>query len=127
MVRGNPIRAQQVFDRMCESVMICMMFMPHAVSVEEKYGTSDGVAKAQGMLLVVSKRKKVDQETGQVEGEFCMFKSSCSLTATNWDPVFPNDEHEANPTLQDALLGASRPQADFRRSVDYRPPHPLGG
>jgi hypothetical protein len=36
---------------------------------EESHGTADDIAKVQGMMPVVSKRRHVDQETGQtVEG-----------------------------------------------------------
>lgn len=37
---------------------------------EEKHGTSDDIAKVQGMMPIVSKKRHVDEETGQVvEGE----------------------------------------------------------
>ena len=40
---------------------------------EEKYGTREDVAKVQDMMPIVSKRRKVDQETGQtVEGELLL-------------------------------------------------------
>ncbi len=40
---------------------------------EEKYGTHEDAAKVQDMMPIVSKRRKVDQETGQtVEGRILL-------------------------------------------------------
>ena len=53
------------------------------------------------MMPIVSKRRQVDQETGQtVEGKrYLTFHHPHSLTlATDWDLVFADDEREANPT-----------------------------
>jgi len=37
---------------------------------EEKHGTPDGVAKVEAMKPIISKRRRVDQENGQmVEGK----------------------------------------------------------
>lgn len=53
-------------------------------SFEETHGTPDDVAKVQAMMPIVSKRRHVDQETGQA--------------VEDWDLVFADDEREANPT-----------------------------
>ncbi|KAF5378886.1 hypothetical protein D9615_006985 [Tricholomella constricta] len=51
---------------------------------EETHGTEAEVAKVQGMMPIVSKRRHVDKETGE--------------TVEDWDLVFADDEREANPT-----------------------------
>ncbi|KAF8069179.1 pre-mRNA-splicing factor CLF1 [Lyophyllum atratum] len=51
---------------------------------EETRGTEADVAKVQGMMPIVSKRRVVDEETGE--------------TVEDWDLVFADDEREANPT-----------------------------
>lgn len=53
-------------------------------SFEETHGTPEDVSKVQSMMPIVSKRRHVDQETGQ--------------TVEDWDLVFADDEREANPT-----------------------------
>jgi len=51
---------------------------------EENHGTTGDVKKVEGMMPIVSKRRVVDQETGQ--------------TVEDWDLVFADDERESNPT-----------------------------
>ncbi|GLB42431.1 putative pre-mRNA-splicing factor CLF1 [Lyophyllum shimeji] len=51
---------------------------------EETHGTDADVAKVQGMMPIVTKRRHVDEETGE--------------TVEDWDLVFADDEREANPT-----------------------------
>ncbi|KAK7060421.1 NineTeen Complex (NTC) component [Paramarasmius palmivorus] len=90
MVAGDIGIARQVFDRAykdlkgrglkSERVALLEVWK----SFEEENGTADDVAKVQGMMPIVSKRRKVDQETGQ--------------TVEDWDLVFADDEREANPT-----------------------------
>lgn len=68
---------------------------------EESHGSADDVAKVQGMMPIVSKRRHVDTETGQtVEG--MSFSYSQFGIASNgridWDMVFADDERESNPT-----------------------------
>ncbi|TFK98675.1 pre-mRNA-splicing factor CLF1 [Pterulicium gracile] len=53
-------------------------------SLEESRGTPEDVAKVQGMMPIVTKRRHVDQETGQM--------------VEDWEMVFADDEREANPT-----------------------------
>ena len=46
---------------------------------EEKHGTPDGVAKVEAMKPIISKRRRVDQENGQmVEGKEFQRFLSCS-------------------------------------------------
>ncbi|KAF8346034.1 pre-mRNA-splicing factor CLF1 [Amanita rubescens] len=107
MVPGDPIRARQVFEKgykdlkskglKNERVALLEVWK----TFEEKYGTREDVAKVQDMMPIVSKRRKVDQETGQ--------------TVEDWDLVFADDEREANPTsfkfLQMAQAWASAKKA----------------
>ncbi|EIN14434.1 protein prenylyltransferase [Punctularia strigosozonata HHB-11173 SS5] len=51
---------------------------------EENNGTPDDVTKVQGLMPIVSKRRHVDEETGQV--------------VEDWEMVFADDERENNPT-----------------------------
>lgn len=51
---------------------------------EEEHGTEEDVSKVEGMKPIVSKKRHVDQETGQ--------------TVEDWDLVFADDERESNPT-----------------------------
>ncbi|ESK94476.1 pre-mrna-splicing factor clf1 [Moniliophthora roreri MCA 2997] len=90
MVAGDAALARQVFERAykdlkgrglkSERVALLEVWK----TFEEEHGTTDEVAKVQGMMPIVSKRRKVDQETGQ--------------TVEDWDLVFADDEREANPT-----------------------------
>jgi crooked neck len=70
---------------------------------EEQHGTSDDAAKVDAMKPIISKRRRVDQENGQmVEGEFfddifiplVLMNPSCSEHVF----VFPDDEKESHPT-----------------------------
>ncbi|KAF8731621.1 hypothetical protein AX14_004568, partial [Amanita brunnescens Koide BX004] len=71
MVPGDPALARQVFDKgykdlkskglKNERVALLEVWK----TFEEKYGTPEDVARVQGMMPIVSKRRKVDQETGQ--------------------------------------------------------------
>jgi crooked neck len=68
---------------------------------EEQHGSEEDLSKVQGMMPIVSKRRHVDEETGQVvEGRFCFeFISVGSLRVrSDWEMVFADDEREANPT-----------------------------
>ncbi|KAF8623371.1 hypothetical protein AX17_007448 [Amanita inopinata Kibby_2008] len=86
---GDPTRARQVFERGYKDLKSKSLKNERVAllevwkSFEEKHGTSDDVAKVQSMMPVVSKRRHVDQESGQ--------------TVEDWDLVFPDDEREANP------------------------------
>ena len=69
---------------------------------EQSHGSSDDVAKVQGMMPVRGKKRHVDQETGQmVEGSSCPF-SLCPVTQiylfSDVEWVFADDERESNPT-----------------------------
>ncbi|KAF9445713.1 protein prenylyltransferase [Macrolepiota fuliginosa MF-IS2] len=87
---GDPIRARQVFERGYKDLKERSLKNERVVlletwkSFEETHGTPDDVAKVQSMMPIVSKRRHVDQETGQ--------------TVEDWDLVFADDEREANPT-----------------------------
>ncbi|KAJ8081873.1 NineTeen Complex (NTC) component [Marasmius tenuissimus] len=90
MVAGDASIAREVFGRgyknlkekglKSERVALLEVWK----TFEEENGTPEDVKKVQDMMPVVSKRRKVDQETGQ--------------TVEDWDLVFPDDERESNPT-----------------------------
>ncbi|KAF7763681.1 hypothetical protein Agabi119p4_8218 [Agaricus bisporus var. burnettii] len=90
MAPGNTTTARQVFERgykdlkgrglKSERVALLETWK----TFEESHGTPEDVAKVQAMMPIVSKRRHVDQETGQ--------------TVEDWDLVFADDEREANPT-----------------------------
>ncbi|PFH48868.1 hypothetical protein AMATHDRAFT_64379, partial [Amanita thiersii Skay4041] len=90
MAPGDPVRARQTFERGykdlkskgLKSERVALLEVWKAF--EEKHGTPSDVAKVQAMMPIVSKRRHVDQETGQ--------------TVEDWDLVFADDEREANPT-----------------------------
>ncbi|KAF8155710.1 hypothetical protein B0H34DRAFT_714476 [Crassisporium funariophilum] len=90
MVPGDPIVARQVFERgykdqknkglKSERVALLEVWK----TFEQSHGSADDVAKVQGMMPIVTKKRHVDQETGQ--------------TVEDWDLVFADDERESNPT-----------------------------
>lgn len=90
MVPGDPGRARQVFERGYKDLKSKGLKNERVAlldvwkSFEETHGTEADVAKVQGMMPIVSKRRHVDQETGQ--------------TVEDWDMVFADDERESNPT-----------------------------
>ncbi len=68
---------------------------------EETHGTAEDVRKVQGMMPIVSKKRHVDQETGQMVEGSCPIVFLCqslSNLPTDWDLVFADDERESNPT-----------------------------
>jgi crooked neck len=70
---------------------------------EEEHGSDEDVKKVQGMMPIVSKRRHVDEETGQVvEGRTLVTPSLMSVRVLtsfiDWEMVFADDEREANPT-----------------------------
>ncbi len=70
---------------------------------EEQHGTADDVTKVEAMKPIISKRRRVDQENGQmVEGKLFRLDfspSECSLAFFSEHVfVFPDDEKESNPT-----------------------------
>ncbi|KDQ31821.1 hypothetical protein PLEOSDRAFT_48867 [Pleurotus ostreatus PC15] len=90
MAPGDPERARQVFEKgykdlkskglKNERVALLNVWKTY----EENHGSADDVAKVQAMMPIVSKRRVVDQDTGQ--------------TVEDWDLVFADDERESNPT-----------------------------
>ncbi|KAL0959826.1 hypothetical protein HGRIS_011504 [Hohenbuehelia grisea] len=90
MVPGDAELARQVFERgykdlkskglKSERVALLDVWK----EMERTHGTPEDVAKVERMMPIVSKRRHVDQETGQ--------------TVEDWDLVFADDEREANPT-----------------------------
>ncbi|KAF8212076.1 hypothetical protein K438DRAFT_1805919 [Mycena galopus ATCC 62051] len=90
VVEGDATLARQVFERgykdmkskglKSERVALLEVWK----TFEESHGSAEDVAKVQGMMPIVSKRRHVDQETGQ--------------TVEDWDMVFADDERESNPT-----------------------------
>ena len=76
-------------------------------SFEETHGTEADVAKVESMKPIVSKKRHLDEETGeQVEGLSLLCFKTRRLIAyivllelfTDWDFVFADDERDANPT-----------------------------
>ena len=72
---------------------------------EEQHGTVDDVTKVEAMKPIISKRRRVDQENGQmVEGRFFQKRFPVLLGAhspfffSEHVFVFPDDEKESNPT-----------------------------
>ncbi|KAF9054927.1 hypothetical protein BDP27DRAFT_1345134 [Rhodocollybia butyracea] len=121
MVPGDPDRARQVFNRgykelkdkglKDERVALLEVWK----TFEETHGTADDVAKVQGMMPVVTKKRHVDQETGQM--------------VEDWELVFADDERENNPTtfkfLQMAHAwksGLNKGGADPSKSILPGPP-----
>ncbi|KAJ3933762.1 MAG: pre-mRNA-splicing factor CLF1 [Lentinula lateritia] len=90
MVPGDPDRARQVFDRAYKEMKSKglkderVALLEVWKTFEETHGTADDVAKVQGMMPIVSKKRHVDQETGQM--------------VEDWELVFADDERENNPT-----------------------------
>ncbi|KAK7020492.1 Pre-mRNA splicing factor [Favolaschia claudopus] len=90
VVEGDAGLARQVFERgykdlktkglKSERVALLEVWK----TFEESHGSAADVAKVQGMMPIVSKRRHVDQETGQ--------------TVEDWDMLFADDERESNPT-----------------------------
>ncbi|KAJ6597040.1 pre-mRNA-splicing factor CLF1 [Mycena vulgaris] len=90
VVDGDAGLARQVFERgykdmkskglKSERVALLEVWK----TFEQSNGSPDDVAKVQGMMPIVSKRRHVDTETGQ--------------TVEDWDMVFADDERESNPT-----------------------------
>ncbi|KAJ7063425.1 pre-mRNA-splicing factor CLF1 [Mycena amicta] len=90
MVEGDVTLARQVFqraykdlkDKGLKSERVALLEVWK--TFEQSHGSEDDVAKVQGMMPIVSKRRHVDPETGQ--------------TVEDWDMVFADDERESNPT-----------------------------
>ncbi|THH23280.1 hypothetical protein EUX98_g7900 [Antrodiella citrinella] len=90
MVEGDADKARQVFQRgyndlkskglKSERVALLEVWK----TFEEKNGSEDDAAKVQAMFPIVSRKRRVDEETGQAVEE--------------WDMVFADDERESNPT-----------------------------
>ncbi|PPQ97637.1 hypothetical protein CVT26_002544 [Gymnopilus dilepis] len=90
MVPGDPALARQVFERgykdlkskglKSERVALLEVWK----TFEQNHGTSEDVKKVEGMMPIVTKKRHVDQETGQM--------------VEDWELVFADDEREANPT-----------------------------
>ncbi|KAJ3516493.1 hypothetical protein NLJ89_g1095 [Agrocybe chaxingu] len=90
MVPGDPALARQVFERgykdlkskglKSERVALLEVWK----TFEETHGSPEDVKKVEGMKPIVTKKRFVDQETGQM--------------VEDWDLVFADDERESNPT-----------------------------
>jgi crooked neck len=69
---------------------------------EQTRGTEEDVAKVEGMMPIVGKRRHVDHETGEaVEGmsiSSYVCGHSADETYTDHEYVFLDDERESNPT-----------------------------
>ncbi|KAJ6525605.1 hypothetical protein B0H19DRAFT_1007731 [Mycena capillaripes] len=90
VVEGNATLARQVFERAYKDLKSKGLKSERVAllevwkTFEQSHGSADDVAKVQGMVPVVTKRRHVDTETGQ--------------TVEDWDMVFADDERESNPT-----------------------------
>ncbi|KIM45805.1 hypothetical protein M413DRAFT_440843 [Hebeloma cylindrosporum] len=90
MVPGDPTIARQVFERgykdlknknlKSERVALLEVWK----TFEQNNGSPEDVKKVEGMMPIVTKKRHVDQETGQM--------------VEDWDLVFADDERESNPT-----------------------------
>ncbi|TFK65896.1 protein prenylyltransferase [Pluteus cervinus] len=87
---GDSNQARQLFDRAYKDLKSKNLKSERVAllevwkTFEESNGSPEDIAKVQKMMPIVSKRRHVDQETGQ--------------TVEDWDLVFADDEKEANPT-----------------------------
>ncbi|KAF8905196.1 hypothetical protein CPB84DRAFT_610102 [Gymnopilus junonius] len=90
MVPGDPVVARQVFERGYKDLKSKQLKSERVAllevwkTFEQNNGTLDDVKKVEGMLPIVTKKRHVDQETGQM--------------VEDWDLVFADDERESNPT-----------------------------
>ncbi|KAK7462748.1 NineTeen Complex (NTC) component [Stygiomarasmius scandens] len=90
MVPGDPDRARTVFDRAYQDLKSKGLKSERVAllevwkSFEENQDNEEGVKKVQNMMPVVSKKRHVDEETGQ--------------TVEDWELVFADDERESNPS-----------------------------
>ncbi|KAF9530816.1 hypothetical protein CPB83DRAFT_850367 [Crepidotus variabilis] len=90
MAPGDPVKARAVFQRAYNDLKSKRMIDERVAllevwkTFEEQSGTPEDVAKVEGMKPIISKRRRVDQENGQMVEEHVF--------------VFPDDEKESNPT-----------------------------
>ncbi|KAJ3710718.1 pre-mRNA-splicing factor CLF1 [Lentinula raphanica] len=90
MVPGDPDRARQVFDRAYKELKSKglkderVALLEVWKTFEETHGTADDVTKVSSMMPIVTKKRHVDQETGQM--------------VEDWELVFADDERDNNPT-----------------------------
>ncbi|KAL1746763.1 hypothetical protein HDZ31DRAFT_33503 [Schizophyllum fasciatum] len=120
---GDADRARQVFDRAYKDLKSKGLKSERVAllevwkTFEETHGTEEDIKKVQGMMPIVSKRRQVDQETGQ--------------TVEDWDLVFADDEREANPTsfkfLQMAHAWRAAQEAQKNGGGGNAPGGPLPG
>jgi len=90
MVPGDQALARQVFEKgykdlksknlKSERVALLEVWK----TFEQTSGSPEDVKKVEGMMPIVTKKRHVDQETGQM--------------VEDWDLVFADDERESNPT-----------------------------
>ncbi|KZT22885.1 protein prenylyltransferase [Neolentinus lepideus HHB14362 ss-1] len=90
MMPGDPALARAVYERGYRDQKAKGLkderfaLLKHWKEFEETHGSSSDVAKVQAMMPIATKKRRVDDETGQMEEV--------------WEMVFPDDEREANPT-----------------------------
>ncbi|KAF5348432.1 hypothetical protein D9757_012794 [Collybiopsis confluens] len=88
-VPGDPDRARQVFERGYKELKTKglkddrVALLEVWKSFESTHGTPEDLTKVERMMPIVSKKRHVDQETGQM--------------VEDWDLVFADDERENNP------------------------------
>ncbi|KAI0082559.1 TPR-like protein [Panus rudis PR-1116 ss-1] len=116
MVEGDADRARQVFQRAYndlkskglkhERVALLNVWK----SFEEKNGTQAEIDKVQKMFPIVSRKRHVDEETGQA--------------VEDWDMVFADDERESNPASF-KFLQMARAWSEAKKSGIAVPPSAL--
>ncbi|KAF9555447.1 pre-mRNA-splicing factor CLF1 [Agrocybe pediades] len=90
MVPGDPALARQVFERGYKDLKKKQLKSERVAllevwkTFEQNHGTEEDQKKVEGMMPIVTKKRHVDQETGQM--------------VEDWDLVFADDERESNPT-----------------------------
>ncbi|KAH9478593.1 NineTeen Complex (NTC) component [Psilocybe cubensis] len=90
MVPGDVDLARQVFERGYKDLKSKQLKSERVAllevwkTFEQNHGGPEDVKKVQDMMPIVTKKRHVDQETGQ--------------TVEDWDLVFADDERESNPT-----------------------------
>ncbi|EPQ50333.1 hypothetical protein GLOTRDRAFT_12627, partial [Gloeophyllum trabeum ATCC 11539] len=90
MVPGDPALARAVYERGYRDLKSKGLkderfaLLKHWKEFEENYGSASDVSKVQAMMPIATKKRRMDNETGQMEEV--------------WEMVFPDDEREANPT-----------------------------
>ncbi|KDQ54039.1 hypothetical protein JAAARDRAFT_196808 [Jaapia argillacea MUCL 33604] len=90
MVEGDPDLARQVYERAYKDLKNKglkderVVLLKHWETFERERGSQTGLAKVQGMMPITTRKRRTDEETGQLVEEHVI--------------SFPDDEREAHPT-----------------------------